>query len=159
MLVANDQVGNGLFGLVRLINREDLRGRFIHLKPGIGYGYALERFVFGARQRFAPFRRVRSGLRAKSRVYYRAYGEQSTDGTATDELHLLAPAMKMDLGMDMWTPLLPSTSSVMLRSAATLESIYASSRERCFSVTRKSIISRIARVAHAFRSSLSPMVM
>jgi hypothetical protein len=37
-------------------------------------------------------------------------------------VHFAGPA-KIDLGMDMWTPLLPSTSSVMLRSAATLESM------------------------------------
>ena len=44
----------------------------------------------------------------------------------------------------MCTPLLPSTSSVMCKSAATLASIYASSRVKCFSVTKKSIISRSA---------------
>src|SRR6059058_4451856 len=47
----------------------------------------------------------------------------------------------------MCTPVLPSTSSVMCRSAATLTSMYASSRERCFSLTRKSIISHRQRCA------------
>jgi hypothetical protein len=36
--------------------------------------------------------------------------------------HFAGPT-KMDLGSIMWTPLLPSTSSVMWRSAATLESM------------------------------------
>src|SRR5260221_11770688 len=53
------------------------------------------------------------------------------------------PAIKMAFGIDICTPLLPSTNSVMLRSAAMLDSIYASSRERCFSVIRKSIITEL----------------
>src|SRR5205085_3081779 len=71
----------------------------------------------------------------------------------------LEDATKIALGIIMCTPLLPSTNSVMCRSAATLASMYASSRERCFSVTKKSIISRTASVAHALRLSFSPMVM
>jgi len=38
-------------------------------------------------------------------------------------VHFTAPETKMDLGSIMWTPLLPSTSSVMWRSAATLASM------------------------------------
>ncbi len=38
-------------------------------------------------------------------------------------VHFAAPGTKMDLGSIMWTPLLPSTSSVIWRSAATLESM------------------------------------
>ena len=37
--------------------------------------------------------------------------------------HLEEPETKMDFGIIMWTPLLPSTSSVMWRSAATLASM------------------------------------
>ena len=37
--------------------------------------------------------------------------------------HLADPETKMDLGIIMWTPLFPSTSSVMCKSAATLESM------------------------------------
>src|SRR5947209_10689619 len=49
---------------------------------------------------------------------------------------------KTAFGIIACTPLLPSTSCVICKSAATLESMYASSRVRRFSVTRKSIISR-----------------
>src|SRR5882762_6196983 len=46
----------------------------------------------------------------------------------------------------------------MLKSAATLDSMYASSRDRCLSVIRKSIISRTANFVASFKSSCSPMV-
>ncbi len=37
--------------------------------------------------------------------------------------HFADPETKMDLEIIMWTPLFPSTSSVMCKSAATLESM------------------------------------
>src|SRR5258707_11181652 len=48
-----------------------------------------------------------------------------------EPLHQFFPVddpTKMDLGSVMWTPLLPSTSSVMWRSAATLESMRSEER-------------------------------
>src|SRR5437899_3326990 len=45
---------------------------------------------------------------------------------------------KMAFGIIACTPLFPSTSCVIARSAATLDSMYASSRLRCFCSTRKS---------------------
>src|SRR6516164_1912217 len=58
------------------------------------------------------------------------------------------------LGHITWTPTLVSTNWVTSTSHATLVSMYASSRLRCFCVTRKSIICRTACVVASLRFSL-----
>src|SRR5579864_4830335 len=67
--------------------------------------------------------------------------------------------VKTALGRSTCTPTLPSTSSVISTSPATLVSMYASSRVICFSLTRKSIICRTETRVASYRSGLNPMLM
>ena len=56
LLLTDDEVGDDFFGLVGFVNREDVRGGFVDFEPGVGDLHALEGFVFGAGERFAPVR-------------------------------------------------------------------------------------------------------
>ncbi len=60
---AEDEVGDGFFGLVRLVDGVDVRRGDVDFKPGVGDGNALQRFVFGARERLAPVGNQRLLLR------------------------------------------------------------------------------------------------
>ena len=55
-LLADDQIADRFFGLMRFIDGEDAGCRFVDFEPGIADGNALESFVFRARQRAAPVR-------------------------------------------------------------------------------------------------------
>ena len=54
LLLAEDEVGNDFFELMRLVNGESVGSDFIDLEPGIGGLDAFEGFVFGAGEGFAP---------------------------------------------------------------------------------------------------------
>jgi hypothetical protein len=56
---AKDEVGDGLFGLVRFVDGDGVGRDSVDFKPGIGNGDALKRFVFGAGKRLAPVRDLR----------------------------------------------------------------------------------------------------
>src|SRR6185503_4429576 len=51
---AEDEIGDHLFGLMRLVDGEHVGRDPVHLKPGVAHADALERLVLGAWQRAAP---------------------------------------------------------------------------------------------------------
>src|SRR6185436_20343111 len=51
---AHDQIGDGLFGLVRFVDGEDARLDLVDLEPGLVNEDALEGSIFRAREGFAP---------------------------------------------------------------------------------------------------------
>src|SRR6516164_3997411 len=52
--LAENEVGNGFLGLVRLVDRQGPRGGLVNLEPRIRNRHALEGFVFGPGERLAP---------------------------------------------------------------------------------------------------------
>ena len=65
LFFAHNQVGDGFFRLMRLVNGEDLRDDLIDFKPGIADRDTFESLVFGARQRRGTTRVCRIGLPAR----------------------------------------------------------------------------------------------
>jgi hypothetical protein len=55
-LFANDQITNGLFGLVRFVDGENAPGWPVNLEPWVADRNVLKIFVFRVRQRTAPLR-------------------------------------------------------------------------------------------------------
>ena len=58
LLGADNQIRNGLFRLMRLVDGKNSGRDFVDFKPGLVGKNALERFVFRAGQGFAPFRNL-----------------------------------------------------------------------------------------------------
>jgi hypothetical protein len=67
-LGAEDQVADGFFGLMRLVDGQGAGGNLIHLEPRVGNLHPFQRFVLRARKRFAPLGlfRLRPGGKRKT---------------------------------------------------------------------------------------------
>jgi hypothetical protein len=73
-VLAEDEVGDDFFGLMRLVDGEGFRRNFVDLEPWIAGRYAFKGFVFRARKRLAPLRTDRwllvgEGAHRKSETY------------------------------------------------------------------------------------------
>src|SRR5215469_5363947 len=55
-LIADDQIADGLLGLVRFVDGENALGRLIDFEPWVADRDAFDSFVFRSRQRAAPVR-------------------------------------------------------------------------------------------------------
>ena len=58
LLRADDEIRDDFFGLVRLVDGENARRNFVDFKPRLVRQHAFERFVFRARESFAPIRAI-----------------------------------------------------------------------------------------------------
>ncbi len=63
LFVADNEIGNDFFGLMRFIDGEDARRGFVDLEPRIDSQHTLERFVFRPGKGPAPFGDLRLRLR------------------------------------------------------------------------------------------------
>src|SRR5262249_47454442 len=87
-------------------------------------------------------RRHKRSRHPHTRLTHPCHSERSEDPAfpsvrVTRSVHLPVAPTKIALGNIMCTPLFPSTNCVRCKSPATLASMYASSRDKCFPVIRK----------------------